>query len=491
MKVLFITPPSAFLLDERVFMSLGILKVAAACEAMSDDVTHLDLNGVQNPVDATVAYLRDHPTDAVALTATTPQMPAAYRIAQAVRGMRSGMQVILGGPHATLTYAAAKHEKKRGETERACHAMQHLLVLFDAVVCGDGELAIYHALRDGGLIDADDPKGPWFLGTEAIREPYWPARHLVDVSSYHYKIDGEPALSLISQLGCPFGCGFCAGRNTAFLRRVRVRPTENVLMEVFDLHQRYNIKGFMFLDDELNVNREMLPLMHGLKELADRLGIQWKLRGFIKAELFTHEQAVAMWEAGFREILIGFESGDPRILENIQKNATREDNTRAISTAHAQGIRVKALMSIGHPGESEASIMATRDWLLAVRPDDFDVTVIQPYPGSPYYDRAQPILKGFSGGYMYVVANGDRLYMEDVDFLQDVQFYKGMRGSYRSFVWTNRLTPERICELRDAVENEVREKLHIPFYSGTNSIRFDASMGQLPGQILRTSSVRP
>ena len=40
---------------------------------------------------------------------------------------------------------------------------------------------------------------------------------------YRYEVDGVRALSMIAQLGCPFSCGFCGGRESAFLRRVRNR----------------------------------------------------------------------------------------------------------------------------------------------------------------------------------------------------------------------------------------------------------------------------
>ncbi len=43
-----ITPPSVFLLDERVFMTLGILKVAAVLERAGVQVDMLDLSGVEN-----------------------------------------------------------------------------------------------------------------------------------------------------------------------------------------------------------------------------------------------------------------------------------------------------------------------------------------------------------------------------------------------------------------------------------------------------------
>jgi hypothetical protein len=47
-SVCLITPPSAFLLDERVFVSLGVLKVAASLEAQDYRVNFLDLSGVEN-----------------------------------------------------------------------------------------------------------------------------------------------------------------------------------------------------------------------------------------------------------------------------------------------------------------------------------------------------------------------------------------------------------------------------------------------------------
>ena len=62
--------------------------------------------------------------------------------------------------------------------------------------------------------------------------PY-PARHLVDVDSYKYTIDGHRAISLIAQLGCPFGCGFCGGRNSKALRMIRTRTTRSIVEDVY------------------------------------------------------------------------------------------------------------------------------------------------------------------------------------------------------------------------------------------------------------------
>ena len=89
--------------------------------------------------------------------------------------------------------------------------------------------------------------------------------------------------------------------------------------------------------------------------------------------------------------------------------------------------------------------------------------------------------------YMYET-NGDRLYSENVDFTKEVAYYKGQAGCYRAFVWTDYLTRGRLVELRDAVEDEVRRKLGIPYPTGVAAINFEHSMGMtLPGNILKTA----
>ena len=52
-NICLITPPSPFLLDERVFLHLGVLKVAAVLEAHGHQVNFIDLSGIKNFLDVT------------------------------------------------------------------------------------------------------------------------------------------------------------------------------------------------------------------------------------------------------------------------------------------------------------------------------------------------------------------------------------------------------------------------------------------------------
>lgn len=478
MRVSLIIPPSGFLLDERVFPTLGVLKVAACLEAGGVEVDVLDLSGVSDVAPAVAQHLATHDTDAYGITATMPQIPVAAEIAQQIRS-RTDATIILGGPHVTLMNASAKQERKRGEHSRACQAVAELHDRFDVLVCGDGERAIWIALRDdarGMLIDADEPASDLFLKSTDLEEEPFAARHLIDMGSYHYAIDGVRAHVVIGQLGCPFACNFCGGRRSPFLRRIRTRSADRIVAEMRHLYDTHGTRGFMFFDDELNVNKLFMELLAKIEGLQSDLGVEFRLRGFLKAELITQEMAHAMYRAGFRQVLVGFESGSPRILQNIQKKATRDDNTRAVEMIKVAGLQVKAAMSIGHPGETDETIADSRKWLLSVRPDDFDVSVITVYPGTPYYDDAR---ESSPGVWTYVdPRNGDRLHAKHVDQFADLNYYKGVRGHYQSFVHTDALSSADICRHRDALEDSVRSALRIPYPTAAPAIQYDHSMGQ-------------
>src|SRR5262249_49334819 len=72
-----IIPPSSFLLDERVFPSLGVLRLAAVAERSGVPVSVLDLSGAKVTREVVGRWrARFQPTH-VGVTATTAQYPAA------------------------------------------------------------------------------------------------------------------------------------------------------------------------------------------------------------------------------------------------------------------------------------------------------------------------------------------------------------------------------------------------------------------------------
>lgn len=493
-KYLLINPTSPFLVDERGLPPLGILKVASSLLKRGVPVAVLDVAGYnqQTVLRLTCEAAEVSRATHIGITATTPQFPSAVHIARTLRKTRPDARIVLGGPHANSVVAALRLEKKEGRTHRGHAAYQQLEAEFDQVVVGDGEEAVFETLKPEmpRLLDADGRSAPlskYFLTDAALSESPFPARHLVDLDTYHFYIDGERATSIVSQYGCPFNCGFCGLRNAAVGRNIRKRSTESVIREIEEILDSVGYRAIMFYDDELNVDRKRtLRLMDELHRLQKRRGVKLRFRGFVKAELFDEEIAEAMVKAGFSILLTGFESGADRILTNINKKATKAQNTKCVSIAHRFGMKVKALMSAGHPGDSSDTMRETQDWLIdnLQEGDDFDCTVITPYPGSPYYDGALPSEEK-EGEWVYTF-NGDSLYQLPIDYSQKAQFYKGIPGQYVSYVYTPYLSPSELVAARDKLEMEVRTALRIPFPAIPPEKSYEHSMGQgLPDKIYR------
>src|SRR3954470_24270952 len=127
-------------------MSLGILRVAAVLESQGTVVEVLDLSGIENYEEVVRLHAMSSPASHYGVTATTPQMAAAVRIAAAIRSVRPSATIILGGPHVTLVNAAVRTERRGGINGRATRALAALHESFDVLVAGDGEEAIFTAL---------------------------------------------------------------------------------------------------------------------------------------------------------------------------------------------------------------------------------------------------------------------------------------------------------------------------------------------------------
>jgi radical SAM superfamily enzyme YgiQ (UPF0313 family) len=450
-----INPPADFLINQKVFVTLGILRVASFLEQNGYEVAFLDLADVENW--KTKIKSLDGLFDYIGMTATTPQIPIVTEIIQYIKKFKNNVKTIIGGPHVTIIYYASIKELNHNNVlGRASIELNRLQNLFDVLICGDGELAINEVIKKDltGIVDVEKSKD-LFLTNDKYNSLPFPARHLIDMDSYNYTIDGYKATNLICQMGCPFECGFCGGRYCKTYRSIRTRSTSSVIKEIDFLYKNYGYQGFMFYDDELNINgNKFVDFLQELEKYQVDNHIDFKFRGFTIADLLTQEQANLMYKVGFRWILTGFESGSDRILLNMNKKNTVDDNTRCFNIAKSSGLKVKALMSIGHPGESIETIKETKNWLQLVKPDEIDFTIISTYPGTPYYDES--VWNEDKQAWMYVSKNGDSLYSLNVNYLKDSVFYKSKSGEYKAFVFTDYLSCQDLINERLKLEKDLK-----------------------------------
>lgn len=414
--------PAPYLISDRVFPPLGVLYLASYLESRGIGVHVIDLAGDNSWRETLARKLRALKPQAVGISATTPDYPLALKALGVCRRTLPGVTVMLGGAHATIA---------------PWNCMQ-----FDKVVVGDGW---------NGIIKALSGRGPRVIRSKIVSDldsvPF-PARHLVSREKYKYILDGRRAASVITRLGCPFNCIFCCGRSEPFYRKVRSRSPENVLAELDVLRETYGYRAFVFYDDEFNIDRDRVMR---LSELMGNRDYIW--RAPMRADCFDHEMARAMRKAGCVEICVGVESGSRKILEIARKGCTPEMNTRTRRICRDNGIRFKAFVVVGLPGSTRRDEEMTIRWLIENRPDNFDIAVNTPYPGTPQYDMAEKF--------------GLTL---DMDFSRDVASYKVAPGKYTCLSRTKSLDFDEILHLRDFMDSHVRSELGIPSPSG-DSVR--------------------
>lgn len=407
--VLLINPKSEFLVDSRTFPPLGLLYLGAALEANGNRVTVVDL--------AFDTPLAGHNPDLIGIMCLTPHFPQMLKLMSTLRSLYPSVPIAVGGPHFSTIPAD-------GERIGA-----------DVTVKGDGEDIIVQIANGdwqrGAIMQS--PGGIVDVNAHPI-----PARHLLPVSAYQYQIAGLKATTAITQRGCPYECSFCC--HWEGYRKVRLRSTDNIIMEVQQL-KNAGFGAVMFYDDEFNINHKRTM------EVCDALkgeGIRW--RAFVKANCFNEGQAVAMALSGCWELCTGVESGSDQILTTIKKRATVADNTKARQLCRDYGIRFKAFAMVGHPGETRESAYATREWLIANAPDEFNLSLYTPYLGTPVFDTPEKF----------------DLQFDKLDYASSEFFYRGKPGEYQSHARTTALSGEELARLRDEIENEVREKLGLP-----------------------------
>ncbi len=447
----FINPPSEFLTEQRVFISLGILRVATQLKNDAN-VNFLDLNDQKNYYDLIKNFIVKNKLNVICFTATTPQIEIVFKFCKFIKE-NFNIKIILGGPHITLIHSSS--QLGTNDIKKICN--DHITEIFkyiDTIVIGDGEYAIKKALNFSEKIINSETDKDLFV-SKLYDDIAIVDRDFLDVQSYKYSIDGKKSTNIISQIGCPYQCEFCSGRGSKTFNRIRKRSVENIMSEIDMLYKKYGYEGFMFYDDEINLNKIYFEnFLNELIKYQTDNKINFNLRGFTRSDLLDDHQAKLMYETGFRWLLIGFESGSDRILKNINKGCSVEDNTRSFDIARRNKLKVKALMSIGHPGENNETINDSIEWLKKVKPDETDITIVSIYPGSNYFNKS--ILTSDNNLFYRNNGNGDSLYIQNIDFLNQSNFYKSKSNEYVSYVKTEFLLEKDIVKKRILMENEIK-----------------------------------
>jgi hopanoid biosynthesis associated radical SAM protein HpnJ len=203
----------------------------------------------------------------------------------------------------------------------------------------------------------------------------------LDITRYNVPFLRHPYIAFYTSRGCPARCCYCLWPQTFSGHQWRTRSSDNVATEVRTALELFpNVREIFFDDDTFSWGKDrVIDLCGKLQPIR----FTWSCTSRVHTD---YETLKAMKEAGCRLLIVGFESGDPGILRNIEKGSTIEQARIFMKNCKNLGITVHGDFIFGLPGETRDTIEKTMKFAEELDCETIQVSIAHPYPGTAFYD---------------------------------------------------------------------------------------------------------
>ncbi len=168
-------------------------------------------------------------------------------------------------------------------------------------------------------------------------------------------------------------------------RTIRCRPPR-LVVEAMATIARAGFRRFYFVDNSFNIpEAQAMGLCREIKKR--KLGLEW--RCILYPHLVGEELVKSMADAGCVEASMGFESGSPEVLREMNKRFSPDDVRRTSDMLANYNIRRMGFLLLGGPGETRETVEESLAFAESLGMDEMKATVgIRIYPGTPLARRA-------------------------------------------------------------------------------------------------------
>jgi len=365
--------------------------------------------------------------DLCVMHTSTPSFTADCATASALKATNPTLRIGMVGaavgtrPEASLVACPALDFVARGEFDLTMEEVARGVPL--------GRVAGL-AYRVNGHVERT-PDRPTLENMDAL--PFVTPVYRRDLTIEHYAIGylRHPYVSLYTGRGCRSKCTFCLWPQTVGGHRYRTRSVENVAEEMALAKRLFpEVEEFFFDDDTFT---DDLPRAEAIALRLGRLGITWSVNAKANVPRATLE---VLKDNGLRLLLVGYESGNQQILNNIKKGV-RLDVARGFTRdAKALGIAIHGTFILGLPGETRETIRETIEFAREIDPDTIQVSLAAPYPGTALYDEARA--NGWLEDEALVDGSGVQVSALGYPHLSRTEIYRSMDVFYRRFYFRPR-----------------------------------------------------
>jgi hopanoid biosynthesis associated radical SAM protein HpnJ len=250
----------------------------------------------------------------------------------------------------------------------------------------------------------------------------------------------HPYLSFYTGRGCRSRCTFCLWPQTISGHTYRTRSPESVAAEIARAKAFFpQVKEFFFDDDTFTDNR---PRAEAIGRLLGAMGVTWSCNA--KADV-PYDTLKVLKENGLRLLLVGYETGSQKILNNIRKGTRIDFARRFANDCHKLGIKVHGTFIVGLPGETRETLEETIRFAREINPHTIQVSLAAVYPGTELYRQATE--KGWLLPNQLVGSDGVQVSSIAYPELSSREIFDSLATFYRRFYFRPRKIAEIVGEM--------------------------------------------
>ena len=207
----------------------------------------------------------------------------------------------------------------------------------------------------------------------------------LDIEKYFIGYLLHPYVSFYTGRGCPAKCSFCLWPQTIGGHQYRSKSPDVVGRELEQAKALFGdrVREYMFDDDTFTIDKQRAI---AISKHMKRLGLTWSCNARANLDYDTLKE---LRDNGLRLLLVGFESGNQQILDNIQKGVKIEVARKFMQHCKDLGIKVHGTFIIGLPVETKDTIEDTVKFAQELSPHTIQVSIAAPYPGTALYNQAK------------------------------------------------------------------------------------------------------
>lgn len=361
-----------YLANVEIFpVGLGYIAESLKKAGIGYRVLDLGLESYKKEAPLLMKEISEYKPDLVGIAMMTLGYKEHYLLIDSIKQSFPDVKIVIGGAHISTFREKVLEECKNVDYGIVLEGEESIVELCQGKAPHEIKGLVYRS--DGNVVYTGDRE--FIKDLDSVPYPLYQELNLDNYS---------PNMPTVTSRGCPHMCTYCPVY-LAIGRRFFVRSASSVIEEM-DYWYRRGYRKFNIWDDNFSLIKSRVYEICDLIETKGLKDISIDIPNGVRADKVDRNMLARMKEVGFYQISFGVESASNKVLKNLRKGETVEDNERAIAAACDLGYEVYLFFIIGSPGETwqdfEESLVLAQKYPVA----EARFHTLIPFPGTELFE---------------------------------------------------------------------------------------------------------